>query len=98
MDVLNLSLGAYVTSYSNIAPNEVGIAAIERATAAGVIVVVAAGNQGPAAGTMADYASAPDAITMASIHNDRSLGFAINVDGVAPYPAYAGDGSQIPGR
>jgi hypothetical protein len=34
---------------------------------------------------------------MASIHNDRSLGFAINVAGVAPYPAYAGDGPD-PGQ
>ena len=68
-----------------------GISAIERATRAGVIVTVAAGNQGPAAGTIGDYASAPDAITMAAIHNDRSLGYAIT-DGAAPYAAYAGDG------
>ena len=73
------------------------MAAIERAAKAGVIVVVAAGNQGPAAGTIGDYASAPDAITMAAIHNDRSLGYAITIDGVAPYAAYAGDGPN-PGQ
>ena len=58
MDVLNISLGAYVTSYSDIDPNEVGQAAIARAAQAGVIVVVAAGNDGPGAGTISDYASA----------------------------------------
>ena len=98
MDVLNLSLGSYVTSYSDIASNEVGQAAIARAAQAGVIVVVAAGNQGPGAGTMADYASAPDAITAAAIHNDRSLSNAVTIDGVAPYAAFiSGDGPD-PGQ
>jgi subtilisin family serine protease len=97
MDVINISLGSYVTSYSDIDIGEVGISAIERATRAGVIVTVAAGNQGPAAGTIGDYASAPDAITMAAIHNDRSLGYAITTDGAAPYEAYAGDGPN-PGQ
>jgi subtilisin family serine protease len=97
MDVLNISLGSYVTSYSDIASSDVGQAAIARATQAGVIVVVAAGNQGPGAGTISDYASAPDAITMGAIHNDRSLGNAITIDGVAPYAAFPGDGPN-PGQ
>src|SRR5260370_2009131 len=64
-----------------------------RAAQAGVIVVVAAGNQGPAAGTISDYASSPDVITLGSIHNDRSLGNAITIAGVAPYAAFSsGDG------
>ena len=50
MDVINISLGSYVTSYSDIDTGEVGMAAIERAARAGVIVAVAAGNQGPARG------------------------------------------------
>jgi subtilisin family serine protease len=81
MDVLNISLGSYVTSYSDIAANDVGQAAIARATQAGVIVVVAAGNTGPGAGTIGDLASAPDAITLGAIHNDRSLGNAVTIDG-----------------
>jgi subtilisin family serine protease len=98
MDVLNISLGAYVTSYSDIDSSEVGMAAIENATKAGVIVVVAAGNEGPGPSTIADYASAPDAITMGAIHNDRTLGYGITADGVAsPYQAFAGDGPD-PGR
>ena len=34
MDVLNISLGAYVTSFSEVAPTEIGIAAIEAAVPA----------------------------------------------------------------
>ena len=97
MDVLNISLGSYVTSYSDIAADDVGQAAIARATRAGVIVVVAAGNTGPGAGTIGDLASAPDAITLGAIHNDRSLGNAITIDGVAPYVAFPGNGPD-PGR
>ena len=92
MDVLNISLGGYVTSYSDIDSSEVGMAAIENAARAGVIVAVAAGNEGPGAGTIDDYASAPDAITLGAIRNDRSLGYAVTVDGAAPYQAFAGDG------
>ncbi len=97
MDVINISLGSYVTSYSDIAADDVGQAAIARATQAGVIVVVAAGNAGPGAGTIGDYASAPDAITVGAIHNDRSLSNAITIEGVAPYAAFPGDGPD-PGQ
>jgi len=98
MDVLNISLGAYVTSYSDISTSEVGMAAIENATKAGVIVVIAAGNNGPAAGTISDYGHAPDAITIGAIHNDRSLGYGIIADGAASaYQAFAGDGPE-PGQ
>ena len=97
MDVLNISLGSYVTSYSDIAADDVGQAAIARATQAGVIVVVAAGNTGPGAGTIGDLASAPDAITLGAIHNDRSLGNAVTIDGVAPYAAFPGNGPD-PGQ
>ena len=97
MDVLNLSLGAYVTAYYEISTSEVGIAAIENATQAGVLVVVAAGNQGPESGTLGGYASAPDAITMGAIHNDRSLANAINLSDGTGYEAFAGDGPN-PGQ
>jgi len=97
MDVINLSLGAYVTSYAEIAPTEIGIAAIEAATMAGVMVTVAAGNQGPGASTIGNYGSAPDAITVGAIMNDRSLGYAITPGGGAPEEAFVGDGAN-PGQ
>ncbi len=98
MDVLNLSLGSYVTSYSDISAGDVGQTAMARAAQAGVIVVVAAGNQGPAAGTVSDYASSPDVISMAAIHNDRSLGNAITIPGVAPYAAFSSGDGPNPGQ
>jgi subtilisin family serine protease len=97
MDVINISLGSYVTSYSDIAPTEIGIAAIEAATRAGVVVTVAAGNSGPGAGSIGDFASAPDAITMGAIMNDRTLGYAVTADGAAPGEAFLGDGPD-PGQ
>src|SRR5450432_660933 len=97
MDVINLSLGAYVTSYSDIAPTAVGIAAIEAATNAGVVVTVSAGNSGPGAGSIGDYASAPDAISLGAIMNDRVLGYAITAGGAAPEEAFVGSGPD-PGQ
>lgn len=96
MDVLNISIGGPVVSYADIDPNEVGTAAIEAATRAGVVVVVAAGNEGPGAGTIGDYASAPDAISMGAIENDRMIAFAISTDS-ASYEAFPGDGPS-PGK
>jgi subtilisin family serine protease len=97
MDVLNISLGSYVASYSDIDPNGIDIAAIEGATQAGVLVAVAAGNSGPGAGSISDYGSLPDVITLGAIMNDRALSYAITVDGVAPYAAFPGDGPD-PGQ
>jgi minor extracellular serine protease Vpr len=97
MDVLNLSLGGIVTSYSAADLRNPAIAALEAATNAGVIVTVSAGNGGPGASTIADMASAPDVITVGAIRNDRSFGYAVTVDGVAPYPGYSGNGAN-PGQ
>ena len=98
MDVLNLSLGSYVTSYADFDAREISVAAIERATKAGVMVVVAAGNDGPDPGTVSDYANVADTIAMGSIHNDRTLGSGITADGVsAPYQATVGNGPD-PGQ
>jgi subtilisin family serine protease len=97
MDVLNISLGSYVASYSDIDPSAIDIAAIEGATRAGVVVAVAAGNSGPGASSISNYGSLPDVITLGAIMNDRALSYAIAVSGVAPYEAFPGDGPD-PGQ
>jgi subtilisin family serine protease len=97
MDVLNISLGSYVASYSDIDPNAIDMAAIEGATQAGVVVAVAGGNAGPGAGSISDYGSLPDVITLGAIMNDRTMSYGITVDGVAPYVAFPGDG-PAPGQ
>ena len=97
MDVLNISLGSYVASYSDIDPNAIDIAAIEAATQAGVLVAVAAGNSGPGAGSISNYGSLPDVIALGAIGNDRALSYAIAAGGAAPYEAFPGNGPD-PGQ
>jgi subtilisin family serine protease len=97
MDVINISLGSFVASYSDIDPGAIDMAAIEAATQAGVIVAVAAGNDGPGAGTVSDYGSLPDVIAVGAIMNDRFLSYAVTVSDGAPYQAFLGTGPD-PGQ
>ncbi len=97
MDVINLSLGGPVVSYADAGLSNPGIAAMEAAASAGVVVTVAAGNDGPSAGSIGDLASAPDVISVGAIRNDRSLDYAIAVDGVPPYQGFSGNGGN-PGQ
>lgn len=97
MDVINLSLGSYVTDYSDVDVNTIEIATLEAAVRAGVVVTVSAGNDGPGAGTIGDLASAPDVISAGAIRNDRTLGFALRVGGVDLYAAVPGSGPN-PGK
>jgi minor extracellular serine protease Vpr len=89
MDVINLSLG------SDFAPrleDDVDVQAVERASKAGVIVVVAAGNNGPDLNTIASPATAPSAIAVGAITNDRTFGTSAQVSGLDPFMAFPGDG------
>ncbi|MBC8167275.1 MAG: S8 family serine peptidase, partial [Bryobacteraceae bacterium] len=66
MDVISMSLG------SDIAPrlaDDPDVNAVERATRAGVIVIVSAGNNGPGSGTIASPATAPSAIATGASTN-----------------------------
>jgi Subtilisin-like serine proteases len=68
MDVINMSLGSLPASTTD---SDVLVTAVERATAAGVIVVIAAGNEGPDLNTIGSPGSAPSAITVGNSNNDR---------------------------
>ncbi|MDQ2947370.1 MAG: S8 family serine peptidase [Acidobacteriota bacterium] len=89
MDVLNLSLGSVLAS----APaDDVLVLAVERAVAAGKIVTIAAGNDGPDPITIGSPGTAPDAISVGSMFNDRVIAPFIQVENSPPIPAVPGDG------
>ena len=89
MDVISLSLG------SDLGPrlsDDLDAQAVERATKAGVIVVVAAGNGGPDLNTISSPASAPSAIAVGASTNDRTFASSASVDGLPAFIAISGDG------
>lgn len=91
MDIVNLSLGSYPAER----PEEDVLArAVERASAAGVIVVVAAGNEGPDLGTIGSPAVAPSAIAVGNAYTDRIFASTVRFPGAAPYVSVPGSGSN----
>lgn len=94
MDVINVSLG------SEFAPrldDDLEVQAVERAARAGVIVVAAAGNNGPDYGTLSSPATAPSAIAVGATTNERTFGVRLDVEGLSPVPARLGDGPRPDG-
>ena len=89
MDIINLSLGA------DLAPrldDDLEVQAIERAARAGVVVVVSAGNNGPGLNTLASPGTAPSAITVGAVSNDRTFGASADVPGLGAFLARPGNG------
>ena len=62
MDVINLSLGEPEVEPSR----DIVVAALDNAADAGVVPVVAAGNDGAGAGSVSSPANAPEAISVAA--------------------------------
>lgn len=89
MDVLNLSLGSVVAQRPQDDPL---VSAVEAATAAGKLVVVAAGNAGPDPNTIGSPGTAPDAISVGSMFNDRLFSGTLKVGDGSPVQAIPGSG------
>ncbi|HYK90874.1 MAG TPA: S8 family serine peptidase, partial [Acidobacteriota bacterium] len=93
MDVLNLSLGS--SDYQNPSENPV-VEALNKAIAAGVVVVVAAGNSGPEPFTISDVGSVPDAITVGAVTNGRAFVSYLHATGPGPVPSELSNIPYIP--
>ena len=89
MDIINLSLGG------DLAPrlaDDVEVQALEAAVRAGVIVVAAAGNNGPGLNTISSPATAPSVIAVGATTNDRRFASSVQVAGLAPFVAITSSG------
>lgn len=92
MDIVNLSLGGQPARRSE---EDFFVRAVERAISSGVIVVVAAGNEGPDLNTIASPATAPNAISVGSARNDRVFAASVRVDSTQQaFIAALGNGAQ----
>jgi subtilisin family serine protease len=74
MAIINLSLGTILTPRPE---DDIIVRALEAATSAGVIAVVAAGNDGPGYATLSSPATAPSAISVGANENDRVFSSAV---------------------
>lgn len=94
MDIINLSLG---DDFAPRLADDLDVDAVERATQAGVIVTVSAGNNGPGLNTISSPATAPSAVTVGATSNDRTLFYSVEVEGTGWYLACPGDGPEPAG-
>jgi uncharacterized protein (TIGR03437 family) len=83
MDVVNLSLGAYTSLPPDADPLAM---AVNSAVAAGVTVVVSAGNDGPSTGSVTSPGTAAAAITVGATTNSRVLARPLVVSAALPVP------------
>ncbi len=91
MNVLNMSLGGDVIARPG---DDILTRVIERAAAAGTLIVVAAGNQGPDPFTLGDTSAAPSALVVGAVWNDRTLGAGVRMASGETFPAIPGDGPR----
>jgi subtilisin family serine protease len=93
MQVVNMSLG----SFPALRPgDDIQVRAVERAIAAGLIVVTAAGNDGPEPGTVGSPAQAPNAIAVGNSSNDRIFSSYVQLGSSPGLIAYPGNAPGMP--
>lgn len=84
MDVINLSLG---TPFAPRPADDPEVQALENAVSFGVIVVAAAGNNGPDRNTISSPATGPSVIAAGASNNDRAFYTYAKVGSGGPYLA-----------
>jgi subtilisin family serine protease len=94
MDVLNLSLGSLEAPRVE---DDVEAQALERAAALGVLIMVAAGNDGPDPNTISSPATAPSVIAVGASKNDRVFAGSVSVAGANPVQAVPRSGGAAQG-
>ncbi len=95
MDIVNMSFGDIFAARP---ADDIDVQAVERATQSGVIVVIAAGNDGPNLNTISTPASAPSAIAVGATTNDRTFASSVDVSGVGKFSAILGDATPASGQ
>ena len=93
MDVINLSLGLFPAPRPS---DDILVGAVENAMAAGVLVAIAAGNDGSDPDTISSPATAPSVLSVGSTPNDRVFAASVRIAGNAPIVALPGDGPNSP--
>src|SRR5262249_28293263 len=68
--------------------DDIEVQAVERASRAGVIVVIAAGNSGSNLNTMSSPGTAPSAITVGAVTNDRVFGGNVSIEGAGAFSGF----------
>jgi minor extracellular serine protease Vpr len=89
MSIINLSLGLSLPELPSLDPL---VQAVETASGFGVIVVAAAGNNGPNPGTVGSPAVAPHAIAVAASNNSRAFAGFLQFSGGGALTALPGAG------
>jgi minor extracellular serine protease Vpr len=91
MDIISLSLG---TVEAPRVGDDLEALALERASELGIIVVAAAGNEGPDPNTIGSPGTAPSAITVGAWRNDRTFGGSAVIGDAAPVLAIPRQGTD----
>jgi subtilisin family serine protease len=91
MDVISLSLGSLEATRLE---DDIEVAALERAAALGIVIVVAAGNDGPDPNTIGSPGTSPSVITVGATRNGRVFGATASIGGGDPVLAVPGSGAN----
>jgi len=90
MDVINLSLGSVLAPRLGDDPL---VAAVERASRTGVLVIAAAGNNGPGLNTINSPGTASSAITVGAVTNSRTFSTSVEAAGLGTFAAVNSSGA-----